>query len=99
MQMTDPPPGQVVPAGQRAQTRALAAYELALQELAAGRFAEAEGYIRTAISLRPDGVAYHSTLAQCLRGEGRIEQADGENAIEMRLRMAQLRANGAEEHP
>jgi tetratricopeptide (TPR) repeat protein len=94
MQVTEPAAGQAVQAGPRAKMRASAAYQLALMDNAAKNFTEAEPYARTAISLRYDGVGYHSELSESLRGEGRIDEATRENALEMRLRMAQQRANG-----
>jgi tetratricopeptide (TPR) repeat protein len=94
MQLTDPAAGQAVQAGARARIRASAAYQLALMENAAKNFAEAESYARTAISLRYDGVGYHSMLGESLSGQGRSDEARGENALELRLRMAQQRANG-----
>ena len=60
----------------------------------AKNFTEAERYARTAISLRYDGVGYHSALSESLRGQGRIDEATRENALELRLRLAQQRANG-----
>jgi tetratricopeptide (TPR) repeat protein len=94
MQMTEPAPGQAVLAGPSVHTRAAAAYHLALLEIAAHHFTEAERYARTAISLRYDGVGYHSALSESLRGQGRIDEARSENALELRLRLAQQRANG-----
>ncbi|MGC2209467.1 MAG: hypothetical protein WA532_05065 [Candidatus Korobacteraceae bacterium] len=94
MQLTDPAPGQAVQAGARARMRAAAAYQLALMDNTAKNFTEAERYARTAIGLRYDGVGYHSVLSESLSGEGRIDEAESENALELRLRMAQQRANG-----
>jgi protein O-mannosyl-transferase len=99
MQLTDPAPGQGVPAGPRAHIRASAAYELAKQELAASHYTEAERYVRIAIGLSDDGVGYHSMLSESLRGEGRIDEAKSENALELRLRLAQQRANGLAPRP
>jgi tetratricopeptide (TPR) repeat protein len=93
MQVTEPAPGQVVAAGPRAKMRAAAAYQLALLDISAGNFAEAEGYARTALSVRYDGVGYHSALSQSLQGEGRVEEARTENALELHLRLAQQGAN------
>jgi hypothetical protein len=45
------------------------------------------------LSLDAKGVGYHSTLSQCLRGEGRVEEAKAENALELRLRLAQQAAH------
>jgi tetratricopeptide (TPR) repeat protein len=99
MQVTDPAPGQAVEAGPRAHMRAAAAYQLALLANKASRYAEAEHYARTALSLNSDGIGYRAALAESLRGEGRIDEAKSENAIELRLRLAQQRANEAGEHP
>ena len=51
-------------------------------------FPEAERYARVALSLDDKGVGYHSALSECLRGEGRVEEAKAENALELRLRLA-----------
>jgi tetratricopeptide (TPR) repeat protein len=93
MQVTEPAAGQAVPAGPRANIRASAAYQLARMDLAAKNFAVAESFARTAISLRYDGVGYHSTLSDSLSGQGQVDEAKSENALEMRLRLAQQRAN------
>jgi hypothetical protein len=98
MQVTEGPPGQAVLAGPRAHIRAYAAYRLALQDNAARHFTEGERYARMALSLNPDGAGYHATLGGSLRGEGRIDEAQSENATELRLRLAQQK-RGAGAHP
>jgi tetratricopeptide (TPR) repeat protein len=95
LQVTEPAPGQAALAGPSVHTRAAAAYRLAKMEIAAGHFAEAERYARLALSLNYNGVGYHSTLAESLRGQGRTDEATRENALELRLRLEQQRANGA----
>jgi len=94
MQFTEPPAGMPVKAGLHTEVRAAAAYQLARMDLAAKNFTGAERYARTAISLRYDGVGYHSALSESLLGEGRMDEAKSENALELRLRLAQQRANG-----
>jgi tetratricopeptide (TPR) repeat protein len=89
LQVTEPAPGQAVAAGTPTRLRAAAAYQLALLDISASNFQEAERYVRVALSLDDKGVGYHNALSQCLRGEGRIEQAKAENALELRLRLAQ----------
>ena len=98
MQVTEPPPGQVPPPGPRSKMRAIAAYTLAQMDNKAGNFTEGERYARIALSLRGDGVGYHATLSQSLLGEGRVKEARSENAIELRLRMAQ-QLRGEDVHP
>jgi Tfp pilus assembly protein PilF len=89
LQLTEVAPGQVPQAGQPARIRASACYNLALMDIKAKNFTEAEHYARAALSLRPEGVGYHATLAESLHGEGRVEEANAENSLELRLRMAQ----------
>jgi tetratricopeptide (TPR) repeat protein len=98
MQLTDPAPGQAVRAGPSIHARAAAAYRLALMEIAASHFAEAERYARTALSVNYQGVGYHYVLSESLRGEGRTDEAKSESALELRLRLAQQRAN-TDAHP
>ncbi len=98
MQATEPAAGKAVQAGAATRLRANAAHQLSLMDIAAKDFAEAERYARTAISLNFDGAGYHAILSECLRGEGRREEAIAENALEMRLRMAQ-HANDQTHHP
>jgi tetratricopeptide (TPR) repeat protein len=93
LQVTEPAPGQAVSAGPPTRLRAAAAYHLALMDISANNFPEAERYVRLALSMNANGVGYHSTLSQCLRGEGRIEEAKAENALELRLRLAQQAAH------
>ena len=93
MQMTEPAPGQAVPAGTPTRLRAAAAYQSGLdgylrQQLPGGRALRA-----MALGLDAKGVGYHSALSECLRGEGRIEEAKAENALELRLRLAQQAAH------
>jgi 4-amino-4-deoxy-L-arabinose transferase-like glycosyltransferase len=99
MHLTEPAPGQPVEAGPPTRVRAAAAYQLALMAITAKDFPQAERYARTALSLRSDGVGYHEALAESLSGEGRLSEAWAENATELRLRVAQQRANGARSHP
>ena len=91
MQLTEPASGQTVQAGPPIRLRAVAAYRLALLDIAANDFPQAEGYVRTALSLNPNGVGYHAALSDSLRGEGRLDEANAENALELRLRLAQQR--------
>ena len=93
LEVTEPAPGQAVSAGTLARLRADAAYHLAMMDIAASNFREAEHYVRMALSLDAKGVGYHSTLSQCLRGEGRVQEAKAENALELRLRLAQQAAH------
>jgi 4-amino-4-deoxy-L-arabinose transferase-like glycosyltransferase len=99
MQLTEPVQGQAVEPGPPTRLRAAAAYQLALMAIAAKDFPQAERYARTALSLRPDGVGYHEALAESLSGEGRLSEARAENATELRLRVAQQRANSEGSHP
>jgi tetratricopeptide (TPR) repeat protein len=99
MQLTEPAAGQAVQAGPPTRLRAAAAYQLALMEIAAKNFPEAERYARSALSLRSDGVGYHEALAESLSGEGRLDEARAENATELRLRLAQQRSNDWGAHP
>jgi tetratricopeptide (TPR) repeat protein len=89
MQVTEPALGQAVELGAPALDRAEAAYRLALMDIKAKNFVEAEHYSRIALGLQYDGVGYHSVLSASLRGEGRLDEAVRENALEMQLRMAQ----------
>ena len=94
IQLTEPAPGQAVEAGPPTRVRAAAAFQLALMDVAAKNFQEAERYARSALSLRPDGVGYHEALAECLSGEGRLDESRAENATELRMRIAEQRSNG-----
>jgi tetratricopeptide (TPR) repeat protein len=99
VQLTEAAPGQAVPPGQPTRIRATASYRLALIDIKAKNFAEAEHYIRMALSLRPDGVGYHAVLSESLRGEGRMDEANVENSLELRLRLAQQRQAGPARNP
>jgi tetratricopeptide (TPR) repeat protein len=98
MQVTEPAAGQAVPPGAPARLRAAAAHQLSVMDISAKNFAEAEFYARSALSLNFNAAGYHSVLSQCLRGEGKKEEALAENALEMRLVMAQ-HANNQTHHP
>jgi len=98
MRVTEPAPGESVQAGASTRLRASAAHQLSLMDLSAKNFTEAERYARSAVSLNFNGAGYHSVLAECLRGEGKKDEAVAENALEMRLRMAQY-ANDQTRHP
>jgi tetratricopeptide (TPR) repeat protein len=91
MQVTAPAPGQTVAPGILSRNRAAAAYQLALLDVTAKNFTEAECYARIALALRPEGVGYHTVLSMGLRGEGRVEEANAENLLELHLRLAQQR--------
>jgi tetratricopeptide (TPR) repeat protein len=93
LQVTEPAPGRAVSAGTLTRLRSDAAYHLALMDFAASNFQEAERDVRLALSLDAKGVGYHSTLSRCLRSEGRVEEAKAENALELRLRLAQQAAH------
>ena len=86
MQLTEPAAGQAVKAGSFTRLRAAAAYQLALMDVAPTNFQEAEHYARTALGLNFNGAGYHLALSQCLRGEGRAEEAKAENALELQPR-------------
>jgi tetratricopeptide (TPR) repeat protein len=88
MQLTEPAPGNVVEA-KISHLRAAAAHQLARMDLAADNFQAAEAYIRTAIALDYKGVGFHGVLSHCLFGEGRVTEAKAENALELKLRLAQ----------
>ena len=94
MKLTEPAPGRAVAAGRPGNARAAAACQLALLENKAGSYREGERYARIAMSLRYDGVGYHSALAESLRGQGQTDEAKNENALELRLRLAQAKQNG-----
>ena len=98
MQLTEPAPGQAVRAGAPTRLRAAAAYQMASMDIKAQNFVEAEGYARAALSLNYNGAGYHLMLSRCLFGEGRAEEAKVENALELRLRLAQ-QANEQSDHP
>jgi tetratricopeptide (TPR) repeat protein len=100
MQLTEPTAGHAVEAGTATGMRATAAHQLALLDISAKDFVEAESYARMAIGLDFNGVGYHSTLAQSLRGQGRLDEAKAENALELHLRIAQqLHPAGPDTHP
>ncbi len=89
MQVTEPAAGQAVQAGAPRRLRGAAAYQLALMDIKAKNFVEAESYARSAISLNFNGTGYHVLLSRCLLGEGRAEEAKAESALELQLRLAQ----------
>ena len=88
LEITDPASDPALDPGQRARLRSAAAFQLAKMALAAGSFIEAERYVRMAIAINFDGPAYHTILAESLRGQGRIDEADAESRLELRLRLA-----------
>lgn len=89
MQVTDPASGLAFDSGVVTPMRVAAAYDLAMMDVKGKNFTEAEGYIRTALALRPDGAGFHAILSTCLRAEGRIDEATAENLLELRLRLAE----------
>jgi tetratricopeptide (TPR) repeat protein len=89
LQVTEPAVGQTVEAGAPRRLRASAAVQLAKMDLTEKNFVEAEQYARSALSLNFNGAGYHVLLAQCLFGEGRVEEGKAESALELRLRLAQ----------
>jgi tetratricopeptide (TPR) repeat protein len=90
LEVTAPLAGQPL-APDLSRARAAAVFQLAKTALDAGDYAEAEHYARMAIAVKFDGVAYHAILAESLRGQGRIDEAAAEGALELRLRLAKAR--------
>lgn len=93
MQLTDPASSQAARFGTTVPIRAAAALILAKMDLKANQYAEAERYVRTAMALNPDGTGYHETLSECLRGEGKLDEANAENLLELRENLARLRSH------
>lgn len=91
LRVTEPAASQALAPGPRAMQRAQAAYQLALLDASSGKFVEGESYARTALSLRSDGTGFHAALAENLEGQGRKQEAAGEGATELRLRIDQQR--------
>jgi Tfp pilus assembly protein PilF len=87
MQLTDPGTGQKVEdrsSPQRAvanSMRSVAAYQLAVLDFSTKNFVEAESYARTALSLDPKVSNYHRALSRSLREQGRVEEANAEDAL------------------
>jgi Tfp pilus assembly protein PilF len=100
MQLTDPATGQPDEAGAStrravaASLRAVTAYQLAVLDFSTKNFVEAEYYARTALSLDSKGINNHRALSRSLREQGRVEEADAEDALVLRLE-----ANGRTHHP
>lgn len=88
MQLTEPPRGRPVEPGLPTHLRAAAAYQLAVLNVSAKNYKEAENYLQTALGFDFKGVGYHATLSQALAGEGRMDEAKAENALELQLRLA-----------
>jgi len=99
MELTEPPPGHPVEVGLPMRVRAAAASQLALLDLSANNFVEAESYARIAISMDFQGVGYHQLLSRVLAAEGRNDEAKAENALELSLRLAQHRPAQTTAHP
>jgi 4-amino-4-deoxy-L-arabinose transferase-like glycosyltransferase len=89
LQLTEPAPGHAVEPGMPARMRAAAAYQLALMDVKALNYPEAEQYARIALALNYKGVGYHAVLADSLRGEGLADEAKAESTTELKLRLAQ----------
>jgi tetratricopeptide (TPR) repeat protein len=86
LQLTEPAAGHPVEAGTPLRFRAIAAHKLTVLDFSTGDFAEAELYARLALSLNFTGMNYHAALARSLREQGRMNEADAEDALEKRLR-------------
>ena len=95
MQLTEATLGQPIEADAptrkavAASLRGVAAYQLAVLDFSTKNFVEAEYYARTAVSLDSKGTTYHMALARSLREQGRVEEADAEDALVAHLRLMQ----------
>jgi tetratricopeptide (TPR) repeat protein len=99
MELTEPHAGHPVEVGLPMRLRAAAASQLALLDISANNFVEAESYARTAIGMDFQGMGYHQLLSRILAAEGRTDEAKAENALELSLRLAQLRPGQPTAHP
>lgn len=86
LQLTEPAARQPVEGGTTSRFRAIAVHGLTLLDFSTGNFAEAEHYARVALSLNFTGMNYHAALARSLREQGRVKEANAEDALEWQLR-------------
>jgi tetratricopeptide (TPR) repeat protein len=91
VELTDPAAVQQVEGGPPTRRaiagylRAVAAYQLAVLDFSTKNFVDAEHYARMAVSLEPKAVMNHRALSRSLREQGRVEEADAEDALTLRL--------------
>jgi hypothetical protein len=100
MQLTDPAAVQQVEGGPptrravAASLRAVTAYQLAVLDFSTKNFVDAEYYARIALNLEPKVINNHRALSRSLREQGRVEEANVEDTLILRLQ-----ANGQNQHP
>lgn len=99
MQLTEPVNGRPVGTMVSTNARAMAAHQLAIMDLKANNLAEAESYARTSLDTNPEAVSYHSTLAEILTAEGRLDEAVAEGKLELQLSLAKQLQNRWGPHP
>ena len=87
MQLTEPVDGKPVGTLVSTNARAAAAHQLSVMDLKTNNLLEAESYARIALTSKYDAVTYHAALAQILSAEGRKDEAQAENAIELHLQL------------
>lgn len=99
MQLTEPVDGKPTGTVISTYARAAAAHRLSLMDLKDRNLAEAERYARTALDAQYNAVGYHSTLAEILRAEGRVDEANAESSLELHIHLTQQLQSRWSAHP
>jgi hypothetical protein len=73
--------------------RAFLLYRLASINIKYSKSAEGEAYLREAIHIAPQTPSYHSILAEALRQQGRLQEADQEMLLEASVQKSFTHAN------
>jgi protein O-mannosyl-transferase len=75
--------------------RAFLLYRLASIKVKESDAVAGEGYLREAIRIAPDAPSYHAILAEALRRQGRLQEADEQMLVEAGVRKNLAQANAA----
>lgn len=75
--------------------RAFLYYRLASIKIKHSESAEGENYLRQAIQIAPDVGSYHSMLAEALRQQGRMQEADKERLVEVIIQKNSVHSSSA----
>jgi tetratricopeptide (TPR) repeat protein len=72
--------------------RAFLLYRLAAIKLKSGETANGESYLREAIQIAPDAPSYHALLAEALRKQGHLQEADAQMRLELAVQKSSPRS-------
>jgi tetratricopeptide (TPR) repeat protein len=75
--------------------RAFLLYRLASIKVKESDAVAGEGYLREAIRIAPDAPSYHAVLAEALRRQGRVQEADQQMLVEAGVRKNLAQAGSA----